>query len=682
MANSVFIGTKAVAKKGTPESDGLLGYYTNTNVVSQDATNLLIKASLKRELLSGENGDPYGLVDFTGEYPSANCPRLVMAKSAKEALDRAVARVNALEPAKKEQLFPGYGDREWKPSISETYRTYDEQAALRSRLGSTAALPGTSGHEGGADIDIHRKDATVFPTAAGWTYFKKSMQEEGFSRVNDTTENHHFQLRTKDMPKGSSWIAYQNRTGGDAQIYAKNNGKEYTAKKYGAKAYRQSVDAKPISGSNAGLSAIETRVDPAGERYTPGTCGISILPTTLKKLDTLDYMIKDAPLARLAIIALPTHKIPDEIKKGNYAGLPDKVDKNVTPSNCPVGFKSKIGTPAQIKIALSPDINPQTDAEAVEAFDAFKAAGVDYIDCFVLQSAQYVNEEKYFVFQALNGETTTFFFGGKPVVYSFSGIVYDTYNQEWLNDFEFYYQEYLRGSRALLNKTRMFIIYSDQILEGFMLDVTVRKGADTNDSASFSFNFILVQKTVIGGYETPIQRAALKPPEDSGNYYIQHMVQLMTNNLGMVFTSTQDSWKSKSIQTLASPPLDVPEIIAKMESPALKDFEVADKKLYTGTEFKNGVNTAAKTPGATRAVEGAKITTITTSDGSVIPDTPDKVYPTRVYTDSEIRQSEDYFANEAYERRRALNAAAAASPDSAKSKALNAINRAKRAKLV
>lgn len=195
-------------------------------------------------------------------------------------------------------------------------------------------------------------------------------------------------------------------------------------------------------------------------------------------------------------------------------------------------------------------------------------------------------------------------------MYSFSGSVYDTDNQQWLNDFEFYYQTYLRGSRSLLNKTRIFIIYSDQILEGFMLDVNVQKESNMNDGASFSFNFILVQKTVIGGYENPVQRSALANRDsilqNTDASIIQHKEQLLSSNTGVTLNSAQDFWKQSSTQILASPPLNVPDII-KYTDPLQGYTQESEQSGRSGYELMDSVTTCFKTPGATRAVDGASL---------------------------------------------------------------------------
>ena len=150
-------------------------------------------------------------------------------------------------------------------------------------------------------------------------------------------------------------------------------------------------------------------------------------------------------------------------------------------------INEKIDSPASLRIyyeAQGPTLGPK--AGLLESI---------YVDCFLLQGVQEVDEEKYSIFQSLNGDTLVQFFGRRPTTLNLSGILYDTKNQQWYNDFKYWYDNYLRGSAALKNDSRIVLVYTDQIIEGFILSMSMQKQATTNTSVTVNFTMLVVSHT-------------------------------------------------------------------------------------------------------------------------------------------------------------------------------------------
>ena len=234
----------------------------------------------------------------------------------------------------------------------------------------------------------------------------------------------------------------------------------------------------------------------------------------------------------------------DLLERGRRGAYKDKLDKNAVqtnPSNTasPLGLQSKVDTPAHLQIVVDDVLKP------VKELSAYEKTQIAYIDCFILRSVRIAHEEKYYVFQALNGETVTYFFGNKPTIYSFSGSLMDSYNQQWYNDFEFFYKNYLRGSAAISNRSRVFMIYKDQVVEGFILNSRLDSQAEYNDIVSFSFDFIFIQKTEINGYKTPVNRMpAPDTPTMTKTATEEHNRNSVAANVGTVVYPNATRWNN------------------------------------------------------------------------------------------------------------------------------------------
>jgi hypothetical protein len=168
-----------------------------------------------------------------------------------------------------------------------------------------------------------------------------------------------------------------------------------------------------------------------------------------------------------------------------------------------LGFLEKLGTPAHIRIESDALTAGERGKVGNDNFNKWQAAARGYIDNFILSGVKSRREEKSHVFSSLNEYNTTFFFGSMPVVYSFNGVVYDLENQEWYNDFNYYYENYLKGTSSVRNRTRIFVVFADQIIEGFLLNLAIGKDAQTNGAASIAFDFLVSQEIAIG-YTDPL----------------------------------------------------------------------------------------------------------------------------------------------------------------------------------
>lgn len=115
---------------------------------------------------------------------------------------------------------------------------------------------------------------------------------------------------------------------------------------------------------------------------------------------------------------------------------------------------------------------------------------------FLLESVRESREEKVQVIDTF-GAWIAFFFGAKPEVYNYSGTLLNAKNHDWKNEFQFNYENFLRGSQAVKFGATMVLQYDDVIVEGYMLNCQTVQQAVSDKGIPFSFNLLVTNRTSI-----------------------------------------------------------------------------------------------------------------------------------------------------------------------------------------
>jgi hypothetical protein len=124
---------------------------------------------------------------------------------------------------------------------------------------------------------------------------------------------------------------------------------------------------------------------------------------------------------------------------------------------------------------------------------------------FFLEQVNESREEKVQVIDTF-GEWVAFFFGRKPEVYSYSGTLLNAKNHDWKNEFQFNYDNYLRGSQAVKHRATMVIQYDDVMVEGYMLNCAISQTAMADKSVPFQFTLLVINRSSLN----PLQSLALR----------------------------------------------------------------------------------------------------------------------------------------------------------------------------
>lgn len=117
------------------------------------------------------------------------------------------------------------------------------------------------------------------------------------------------------------------------------------------------------------------------------------------------------------------------------------------------------------------------------------------------------------------GEPFIFFYGEKPRVLSVQGLLMNTLDFNWKNEFWKNYETHLRGTRLVQLDARIYLYYDDQIVEGYMLDAQATHDATLPYHVPFSFTLFITAHTYMG------------VSADTGNYPVSANVQVPVDNL-------------------------------------------------------------------------------------------------------------------------------------------------------
>ncbi len=115
-----------------------------------------------------------------------------------------------------------------------------------------------------------------------------------------------------------------------------------------------------------------------------------------------------------------------------------------------------------------------------------------YID-FLLQRAQEGFQEKYQVAEVQGDNYVTYFFGQKPPIFQYSGILLNTLQDDWRKAMTLMYLHLLRGTQLAQRKLVMAIAYDEMVVTGSMVNLSQVFTSDRQIAADFSFS-ILVKK--------------------------------------------------------------------------------------------------------------------------------------------------------------------------------------------
>lgn len=162
---------------------------------------------------------------------------------------------------------------------------------------------------------------------------------------------------------------------------------------------------------------------------------------------------------------------------------------------------------------------------------------------FFIESVQEAHTERTQVIETF-GDFYVFCFGERPPVYTFSGTLMNTRNANWVTDFMFMYDRYLRGTRCAQMNASAIITYGGRQVEGLITNVGTQTNAANDGAASFTFSLIVFERKYFNfsadmGYAT----------DDNMNRIVDtKFTELLKQVAGKEGSGSSDPQVSKAIQ--------------------------------------------------------------------------------------------------------------------------------------
>lgn len=109
---------------------------------------------------------------------------------------------------------------------------------------------------------------------------------------------------------------------------------------------------------------------------------------------------------------------------------------------------------------------------------------------FLLQSSQEARQEKYQIMETF-GIPYIFFFGERPRIYNFEGILLNSLDFQWRTEFWANYEHNIRGTRLVERDARMVLSWDDIMVEGYVLQATAAENSSQPHLVNFSFQMFI-----------------------------------------------------------------------------------------------------------------------------------------------------------------------------------------------
>jgi hypothetical protein len=129
---------------------------------------------------------------------------------------------------------------------------------------------------------------------------------------------------------------------------------------------------------------------------------------------------------------------------------------------------------------------------------------------FLIQSISEQSVEKSQIIETF-GPAFVFFFGQRPRMLNISGLLFNSADFNWRQEWWANYETYLRGTQCVATNTKIHISYEDFIVVGYIMSSSSEQVADPNEYIPFSFQMIvseIINTGVIGSsnfpYYTPV----------------------------------------------------------------------------------------------------------------------------------------------------------------------------------
>lgn len=121
---------------------------------------------------------------------------------------------------------------------------------------------------------------------------------------------------------------------------------------------------------------------------------------------------------------------------------------------------------------------------------------------FFVQNVAEERHEKQQIVETF-GESFIFFFGEAPRMLQVNGLLLNTADFNWRAEFWENYERFFRGTRLVEQQARLYLIYDDQIIEGYMVGANASENTNLPQVINFGFQMFVTGYTNISRIGDP-----------------------------------------------------------------------------------------------------------------------------------------------------------------------------------
>ena len=189
------------------------------------------------------------------------------------------------------------------------------------------------------------------------------------------------------------------------------------------------------------------------------------------------------------------------VRKGVYAAYPAATPKYSTTND-----DNSLKTQARLLIPFpndttfnayqasflgySDDVKRLADTIGVPARKDYIKGAVGYVD-FLLTQAQEGFEEKLQVVDVVGDNYVAYFFGQRPPIFSYQGVLLNTMQDDWRLAMLLMYQNIIRGTQLARRNTMVTLAYDKLAVTGALVNMTQILTAEMQMAAQFNFQILV-----------------------------------------------------------------------------------------------------------------------------------------------------------------------------------------------
>ena len=148
-------------------------------------------------------------------------------------------------------------------------------------------------------------------------------------------------------------------------------------------------------------------------------------------------------------------------------------------------------------------LKEDSDAAGEEVYAQDGKAYTTYYSNFFVQTVQEQRSEKQQIVDTF-GDTYIFFFGEAPRLVQVQGMLLNTADFNWRDEFWENYDRYFRGTKLVERGARLYLIYDEVIIEGYMVSASATESAENPWVMPFGFQMFVTGYTALSSIGNPV----------------------------------------------------------------------------------------------------------------------------------------------------------------------------------